>query len=152
MKLLPAAQNRARIAFRVRADELLTAVCGTMFSGFEIDYVNRSGALTRIFVHQVEQDTFTVNGRTLVGTPYTFDTEVLFDSSGNVTHIFGSGLVETIRFRTEVCSSALVGWISRSIQALRSSCRPIWETIPPCNLEKRRNKCDKNPFVHLLYI
>jgi len=37
-----------------------------------------------------------VNGRTLGGTRYAFDTEVLFDSSGNVTHIFGSGLVETI--------------------------------------------------------
>jgi hypothetical protein len=36
--------------FVVRADELLTAVCGTIFSGFEIDYVNQSGALTRIFV------------------------------------------------------------------------------------------------------
>jgi len=46
--------------------------------------------------HQVREDTFTVNGRTRVGTPYAFDTEVLFDSSGNVTHIFGSGLVETI--------------------------------------------------------
>ena len=37
-----------------------------------------------------------MNGRTLGGTRYAFDTEVLFDSSGNVTQIFGSGLVETI--------------------------------------------------------
>ena len=81
---------------------VLTDVCAfpvnvdSTFSGTEIDYINQSGALTRIFVHQVEQDTFTANGRTLVGIPYTFNTQVLFDSSGNVTHVFGSGLVETI--------------------------------------------------------
>ena len=81
---------------------VLTDVCAfpinvdSTISGFEIDYVDQSGALTRSFIHQVEQDTFTANGRTLVGTPYTVNTEVLFDSSGNVTQIFGSGLVETI--------------------------------------------------------
>jgi hypothetical protein len=52
--------------------------------------------LTRIFVHEVEQDTYTANGRTLVGTPFTFEEQVLFDSSGNVTHHFASGLVEKI--------------------------------------------------------
>jgi len=52
--------------------------------------------LTRIFVHQVEQDTFTANGRTLVGTPFTFDVQELFDNNGNLTHVFSSGLVETI--------------------------------------------------------
>jgi hypothetical protein len=84
------------------ASSVLTDVCAfpvnvdSTFSGTEIDYVDQSGELTRIFLNQVEQDTFTANGRTLVGTPYTFNTQVLFDSSGNVTHIFGSGLVETI--------------------------------------------------------
>jgi hypothetical protein len=80
----------------------LTDVCafpvnasGT-FSGFEIDYRDQSGALTRIFLHQVEQDTYTANGRTLVGIPFTFNSEILFDSNGNVTHSFASGLVETI--------------------------------------------------------
>jgi hypothetical protein len=53
-------------------------------------------ALTRIFVHQVEQDTFTANGRTLAGTPFTFETQELFDNNGNLTHVFYSGLVETI--------------------------------------------------------
>ena len=75
-------------AFPVNVDSAL--------SGFEIDYRDQSGALTRIFVHQVEQDTFTANGQTLVGTPYTVNTEVLFDSNGNVTHVFGSGQFETI--------------------------------------------------------
>jgi hypothetical protein len=62
-------------------------VDGTI-SGTETDYVDESGALTRIFVHEVEQDTYTANGRTLVGTPFTFNEQVLFDSSGNVTHHF----------------------------------------------------------------
>ena len=81
---------------------VLTDVCAfpinvdSIISGTEIDYVDQTGALTRIYLHQVEQDTFTANGKTLVGTPFTFNTEVLFDSSGNVTHIFGNGLVETI--------------------------------------------------------
>jgi len=70
-------------------------VDGTI-SGTETDYVDESGALTRIFVHEVEQDTYTANGRTLVGNPFTFEEQVLFDSSGNVTHDFASGLVETI--------------------------------------------------------
>jgi hypothetical protein len=70
-------------------------VDGTI-SGTETDYVDESGALTRILVHEVEQDTYTANGRTLVGTPFTFNEQVLFDSSGNVTHHFVTGLVETI--------------------------------------------------------
>jgi hypothetical protein len=70
-------------------------VDGTI-GGTETDYVDESGALTRIFVHEVEQDTYTANGRTLVGTPFTFNEQVLFDSSGNVTHDFASGLVEKI--------------------------------------------------------
>jgi len=71
------------------------SVDGTI-SGTETDYVDESGALTRIFGHEVEQDTYTANGRTLVGTPFTFNEQVLFDSSGNVTHHFASGLLEKI--------------------------------------------------------
>jgi hypothetical protein len=81
---------------------VLTDVCqfpvtvDSTISGFEIDYFDKSGALTRIFDHVVEQDTFTANGKTLVGIPFTFNVQVLFDSSGNVTNIFENGLVEKI--------------------------------------------------------
>jgi hypothetical protein len=81
---------------------VLTDVCAfpinvdATFSGIETDFVDQSGALTRILIHQVEQDTFTANGRTLVGIPFTFNLEILFDSDGNVTHVFSSGLFETI--------------------------------------------------------
>ncbi len=96
------ADRPTRIPFAATFSGVLTDVCAfpvnvdSTASGTQIDYVDQSGALTRIFIHSVEQDTFTANGRTLVGTPFTFNTEVLFDSSGNVTHIFASGLVETI--------------------------------------------------------
>jgi hypothetical protein len=82
---------------------VLTDVCAfpidvdSTLSGFEIDYRDQSGALTRIFVHQVEQDTFTANGRTLVGDPFTSEFHILFDSGGSVIHSYGTGLFETIR-------------------------------------------------------
>jgi hypothetical protein len=66
------------------------------FSGTEIDYTDQSGALTRIYQHITEQDTFSANGKSITGEPYTFDLEVLFDSSGNVTHVYASGVVERI--------------------------------------------------------
>jgi hypothetical protein len=97
------ADRPTRIPFEgVTFSSVLTDVCAfpvnvdSTISGTEIDYVDHSGALTRIFFHQVEQDTFTANVKTLVGIPYTVNTEVLFDSNGNVTHVFASGLFETI--------------------------------------------------------
>ena len=71
-------------------------ISGTV-SGFDIDYRDQSGALTRSFIHQVEQDTFTANGRTLVGDPFTSEFQILFDSGGSVIHTYGTGLFETIR-------------------------------------------------------
>jgi hypothetical protein len=81
---------------------VLTDVCAfpvnvdSTISGFEIDYRDQSGALTSIFVHQVEQDTFTANGRTLVGDPFTSEFHVIFDSGGSVIHSYATGLFETI--------------------------------------------------------
>ena len=71
-------------------------ISGTV-SGFEIDYRDQSGALTRSFIHQVEQDTFTANGKTLVGDPFTTEFHILFDSGGSVIHTYGTGLYERIR-------------------------------------------------------
>jgi hypothetical protein len=62
----------------------------------EIDFFDESGALTRIHLHIVEQDTFSANGKSLTGVPFTFNIDILFDSSGNVTHVFASGLVEKV--------------------------------------------------------
>jgi hypothetical protein len=80
----------------------LTGVCSfdvalsADVSGFEIDYTDQSGALTRIYDHVTEQDTFSANGKSITGQPYTTDVETLFDSSGNVTHVYGSGVAERL--------------------------------------------------------
>ena len=63
----------------------------------ETDFVDTNGNVTRVVLHLVEQDTFTANGNTLVGLPYTANLEILFDSSGNVTHIYGEGVAERIQ-------------------------------------------------------
>jgi len=65
-------------------------------SGTETDFVDQSGALTRIHVHIVEQDVFSANGKTLTGLPFTFNIDVLFDSSGNLTHVYASGEVSRV--------------------------------------------------------
>ena len=80
----------------------LTDVCSfdikidSTIAGTEIDFFDQSGDLTRIYMHQVEQDTFSANGKTLVGTPFTFNIQFLFDSDRNITHIYANGIVERI--------------------------------------------------------
>ena len=98
-----AADRPTRTEFAgVTFSSVLTDVCtfsvnvDSTVSGTEIDYVDTSDAVTRVFFHQVEQDTFAANGKTLVGIPFTFNIEILFDSSGNVTHVFADGVVEKI--------------------------------------------------------
>ena len=61
-------------------------------AGTEIDYFDANGALTRVYLHLVEQDTFSANGKQVTGEPFTFNVEVLFDADGNVTHVFASGV------------------------------------------------------------
>lgn len=63
----------------------------------ETDFVDQSGSLTRLTFDGVEQDTFTANGNTLVGDPYHLHVTFVFDESGNVTHIYGQGVVEQVR-------------------------------------------------------
>jgi hypothetical protein len=62
----------------------------------ETDFFDESGAITRISFHLEEQDTFSANGKTLTGEPYHGAVDFLFDSSGNVTHIFGQGVTEKV--------------------------------------------------------
>jgi len=60
------------------------------------DFFDKDGALIRTKFHFVEQDTFTANGTTLVGLPYTFNVENLYDKSGNPTHVYATGVIEKI--------------------------------------------------------
>lgn len=62
----------------------------------EIDFFNNSGAISRIYWHTNEQDTFIANGKTLVGIPFTMNAEILFDSSGQTIHVNSSGVFEKI--------------------------------------------------------
>ena len=62
----------------------------------EMDFYNKDGDLIRIYYHIVEQDRFSANGNTLVGLPFTFNLEILFDSDGNIIHNYAYGIVEKI--------------------------------------------------------
>jgi hypothetical protein len=67
------------------------------FTATQTLFFDQDGNLTRIFVHTVEQDVFSANGKTLVGLPFTFNLQVLFDpDSGEVTHAFASGVTERV--------------------------------------------------------
>ncbi len=63
----------------------------------EIDYFDSSGALVRIYNHSVEQDIFSANGKTLVGEPYTYNIEYVFDSSGNLIRMDSNGIASKVR-------------------------------------------------------
>jgi hypothetical protein len=65
-------------------------------SGTEIDFYDQTGSLTRVFIHAVETDTFTANGKTVTGTPFTFNLDIPIDSSGNATNVYASGVFERV--------------------------------------------------------
>ena len=66
-------------------------------SGTQTTFFDKNGNITQIKFHNVEQDVFSANGKTLVGLPYTFNVQVLFDpDSGEVTHVFASGLTSRV--------------------------------------------------------
>jgi hypothetical protein len=64
-------------------------------SGTVTAFLDQNGALTRLHFYAVEQDTFTANGKSLTGLPYTFNLDVLFED-GEVTHIYARGLGERV--------------------------------------------------------
>jgi hypothetical protein len=59
----------------------------------DLNFFDASGALIRVKSHFIEQDTFSANGKTLQGLPYTFNVDVLFDSSGNPIKLVTEGVV-----------------------------------------------------------
>ena len=60
------------------------------------DFYDHSGTLTKTKWHVVEQDTFTANGKTLVGMPFTFNMEWTYDSEGNWTQFYSDGVAEKV--------------------------------------------------------
>lgn len=66
-------------------------------TGTETLFFDKDGNLTRVQIHNVEQDVFTANGNRLVGLPYTFNLRVLFDpATGELTHVFASGVASRV--------------------------------------------------------
>ena len=65
--------------------DFTTSGTGTLF-------FDKNGAPSRVHVHLTEQDTFYANGKTVVGTPYTFNIEVVLDGSFNETQDIANGI------------------------------------------------------------
>ena len=101
---LPAAADKpTKYEYPLHLSGVITNVCSfpinvdTPFSVTEIDFVDASGALTKVVLHLAVQDTYTANGKTLVGMPFTWNREIFFDSSGNVTRDFSTGIVAKVQ-------------------------------------------------------
>jgi hypothetical protein len=60
-------------------------------------YFDNSGVLIKLTYHSVDQDTFTANGKTLVGMPFSYSGIMTFDSDGNAIYQFMNGVNEKIR-------------------------------------------------------
>ena len=65
-------------------------------TGFELDFFDQSGAVTAFDDHTVEQDTFSANGKSITGEPYTFNAHGIIDSTGAVTHVYATGVAQRI--------------------------------------------------------
>jgi hypothetical protein len=65
-------------------------------SASETDFFDRDGALTRIHLHAIEQDTYSANGKSLQSASFTYDVTVLFDKSGNVTDALLNGVIAKV--------------------------------------------------------
>jgi hypothetical protein len=62
----------------------------------ETDFFDSGGALTRIELHATEQDTYSANGKSLVGAPFTYNVTVFLDSSGNITSALVNGVIAKV--------------------------------------------------------
>ena len=83
------------------SDHGLTGICSFpldnagSFRGTETDFFDQGGNLVRVELHVTEQDTFSANGKTLPGEPYTFNIFISFEA-GEVTAILSRGVAEKI--------------------------------------------------------
>ncbi len=90
----------SRLSYEFTASGTLTGLAefdiqvDSVCQNTETQYFDKSGALTRIYIHIVEQDTFTAlveNGKTLMNEPYAFSVQMDFDEDGNITNWFTEG-------------------------------------------------------------
>jgi hypothetical protein len=62
----------------------------------DLFFSDDTGTLTRALAHVDEQDTFSANGKSLTGDPYTVNLKAFFDSSGMITQEFANGIIERV--------------------------------------------------------
>ncbi len=106
LSLLPAsialAAKPAKYEFSFNSPGVLEGVCSftvyvdSAVTATGIDFYDESGLLIKTSYLFNEQDTFTANGKTLVGIPFSFHLEWIFDGSGNPVHIYSDGVMEKI--------------------------------------------------------
>jgi len=60
------------------------------------DFLDNNGVIIRSHWHMVAQDTFTANGKTLVGIPFSYNIELLWDGN-NITSFIVNGVVEKVQ-------------------------------------------------------
>src|SRR5215475_10775893 len=59
-------------------------------------FSDQDGVLTRASAHVDEQDSFSANGKSLAGAPYTVNLQAFFDASGNITEEYADGVIERV--------------------------------------------------------
>lgn len=91
----------------------------TLTKQTEIDFTDQNGNLTEVQLKFFEQDTFVgPTGNTLVGETYSAEVQILFDSNGNVTNIYGDGPLEKVRLPdgSLFVSAGRVDFLARGVQ------------------------------------
>ncbi len=92
------AQKPVKSEYELPGGTVLTGVCSfpvevqSAVKVTEFDFFDQDGSLTRIGFHMVEQDTFTANGKSLVGMPIAFSGDFLFDRDGFPTQGYTNGV------------------------------------------------------------
>lgn len=74
-------------SFPITVDATMTETDRFFFAG---------GVLTAANANVTEQDSFSANGKSLTGLPYSFSLHAVFDSDGNITQLYADGVVERV--------------------------------------------------------
>lgn len=99
---LAAAGKPEKFSFDLTFSSTVTTFCPfpvdltSSFRGHEVDFFDESGALVSANTHATEQDTFSANGKTLVGEPFTFNIFWTFEGDDAVG-VLARGVAEKVR-------------------------------------------------------
>ena len=82
----------------------MTGVCpfpvtvNSTLTGSQIIFFDQDGNATRVEITTHEQDTFSANGKTLVGDPYSFKLMLIIDpATGEILHAYARGVASRVR-------------------------------------------------------